>query len=54
MESVGYKEIDALRLRNFGRIPPPNEIESHPRLIRYLRKSAWIEFLWRRLRIRHP
>jgi glycosyltransferase involved in cell wall biosynthesis len=54
MESVGQKEIDALRLRTFGRVPTPTEIETNPRLIRYLRKSAWIEFLWRRFRIRHP
>jgi glycosyltransferase involved in cell wall biosynthesis len=54
MESIGQKEIDALRLRTFGRVLPPSEIETHPCLLRYLRKSAWIEFLWRRLRIRHP
>jgi glycosyltransferase involved in cell wall biosynthesis len=54
MESVGQKEIDALRLRTFGRVLSPAEIESNPRLIRYLRKSAWIEFLWRRFGIRHP
>lgn len=54
MESVGQKEIDALRLRTLGRVPAPEEIETNPRLIRYLRKSAWIEFLWRRFRIRHP
>jgi glycosyltransferase involved in cell wall biosynthesis len=52
MESVGQKEIDALRLRTFGRVLPPQEIENHPLLLRYLRKSAWIEFLWRRLGIR--
>ena len=54
METVGQKEIDALRLRTFGRVLSPTEIENHPRLIRYLRKSAWIEFLWRRFGIRHP
>jgi glycosyltransferase involved in cell wall biosynthesis len=54
MESVGQKEIDALRLRTFGRVLSPTEIENNPRLIRYLRKSAWIEFLWRRFGIRHP
>jgi glycosyltransferase involved in cell wall biosynthesis len=54
MESVGQKEIDALRLRTLGRVPAPAEVETNPRLIRYLRKSAWIEFLWRRFRIRHP
>jgi glycosyltransferase involved in cell wall biosynthesis len=53
MRSVGQKEIDALRRRTFGRVLPAEEIENHPRLISYLRKSAWIEFLWRRLRIRH-
>lgn len=53
MISVGQKEIDSLRLRTFGRMIPPPEIENHPRLLKYLRKSAWIEFLWRRFRLRH-
>jgi len=53
MGSIGQKEIDALRLRTFGRVISPEEIENHPRLIKYLKKSAWIEFLWRRFRIRH-
>jgi glycosyltransferase involved in cell wall biosynthesis len=54
MESVGQKEIDALRLRTFGRVLSPREIETNPHLLRYLRKSAWIEMLWRWFRIRHP
>jgi Glycosyltransferases, probably involved in cell wall biogenesis len=54
MESVGQAEIDFLRRRTFGRTLRPDEIENNPCLIRYLRKSAWIEFLWRRFRIRHP
>jgi hypothetical protein len=53
MASIGQKEIDALRTRTFGRAIPPEEIENNPRLIKYLRKSAWVEFLWRRFRIRH-
>lgn len=52
MEAVGKKEIAALRLRTFGRAPSLEEIERHPQLIRYVRKSAWSEFLWRRFRIR--
>jgi len=54
MEFVGKKEIATLNLRTFGRALLPTEIETHPRLLRYLRKSAWIEFLWRRFHIRHP
>jgi GT2 family glycosyltransferase len=52
MEFVGKKEIASLQARTFGRTLAPAEIESHPRLLRYLRRSAWIEFLWRRLGIR--
>jgi hypothetical protein len=46
MESIGMKEIDHLRQRTFGRILSPDELASNPLLIRFLRKSAWIEFLW--------
>ena len=47
MHSVGQQEIDRLRERTFGRRISPEELESNPRLIRYLRKSAFIEFLWK-------
>lgn len=53
MHSVGQEEIDRLRERTFGRRITPAEIENHPRLIRYLRKSAWIETMWK-LGIRWP
>jgi glycosyltransferase involved in cell wall biosynthesis len=54
IKKTGYQEIDALRLRTFGRSPSMSEIENDPRLIRFLRKSAWIEFLWRSFHLRHP
>ncbi len=47
MASIGQQEIDALRMRTFGRVLPPTEIENHPRLLSYLRRSAFIEFLWK-------
>lgn len=47
MHSVGQQEIDRLRERTFGRRISPEELASNPRLIRYLRKSAFIEFLWK-------
>lgn len=52
MEAVGQKEIDSLRRRTFGHPLSPAELADNARLIRYLRKSAWIEFLWRCLGIR--
>lgn len=53
INSVGQAEIDFLRARTFGRIVSPDELESHPRLQRYLRRSAITEFLWK-LGIRAP
>ncbi|MBI3886796.1 MAG: glycosyltransferase [Opitutae bacterium] len=53
MASVGQAEIDRLRTRANGRPISPAELEAHPRLIRYLRHSAFIQFLWR-LGIRAP
>lgn len=53
MHSVGQEEIDRLRERTFGRRITPAELETHPRLIRYLRKSAWIETMGK-LGIRWP
>ena len=46
MHNVGEKEITQLRERTHGRSFPPAELESDPRLLRYLRRSAWIHFLW--------
>lgn len=46
MEAVGQREIDTLRARTLGRHITPAEIESHPRLLGYLRRSAWLKFLW--------
>lgn len=53
IHSIGQAEIDRLRERTFGRRIAPDELESNPRLIRYLRKSAFIEFLWK-LGLRAP
>jgi len=52
LSTVGQAEIDRLRERTFGRKVAPTELETSPLLHRYLRKSAWIEFLWRRVDIR--
>ena len=46
MESVGQREIDALRARTLGCSITPVEIETHPKLLGYLRRSAWLRFLW--------
>lgn len=46
MHSVGQAEITRLRERTHGRAFPPQELESHPALLGYLRRSAFIEFLW--------
>jgi glycosyltransferase involved in cell wall biosynthesis len=53
MQSIGQAEIDRLRTRAQGRTLSPAEIEQHPALHRYLRRSAWIAFL-ARLGIRAP
>lgn len=47
MHSTGQSEITRLRERTHGRRFPAHEIEHHPRLMAYLRKSAFIEFAWR-------
>jgi glycosyltransferase involved in cell wall biosynthesis len=47
MHSVGESEIAALRERTFGRQIPAAGLEENPLLLRYLRRSAWIEFLWK-------
>lgn len=48
MHQVGQAEIDLLRTRANGREIPPAELEHHPRLISYLRRAAFIQFLWKR------
>lgn len=47
MHSTGQSEITRLRERTHGRAFPPHEIEGHPLLLRYLRRSAFLEFAWR-------
>jgi GT2 family glycosyltransferase len=47
MHSTGQAEITRLRERTHGRSFPATEIEHHPRLMAYLRKSAFLGFLWR-------
>jgi len=47
ISTVGQAEIDRLRERTFGRKVAPAELETSPLLHRYLRKSAWIEQLWK-------
>lgn len=53
MHSVGQDEITLLRERTFTRPFPATELETNPTLLRYLRRSAFIEFLWK-LGIRSP
>jgi hypothetical protein len=47
MHDLGQQEITRLRERTHGRPFPPDQLEAHPRLLRYLRQSAFIEFLWK-------
>ncbi|MDB6166995.1 MAG: hyaD 2 [Lacunisphaera sp.] len=54
MRDVGQPEIDLLRKRAQGRVIPAVELKRDHRLFRcYLRRSAFIEFLWK-LGIRAP
>ena len=46
MHDTGQKEITLLRERAQGRTFPIHELETSPVLLRYLRRSAWIQFLW--------
>ncbi|MDI1248212.1 MAG: glycosyltransferase family 2 protein [Lacunisphaera sp.] len=46
MHSSGQDEITRLRERTHGRRFPAHEIERHPRLMAYLRRSAFLQFLW--------
>ena len=47
MHSTGQREITLLRERTQGRPYPAHELEQNPVLLRYLRRSAFLEFLWR-------
>ena len=47
MQTIGQPEIDLLRTRAQGRPLQSLELEKNPALLRYLRQSAWIEFLWK-------
>ena len=53
MHDTGQREITLLRERTHGRPFPARELEGHPVLLRYLRRSAGIEFLWK-LGLRAP
>ena len=53
MQSIGQLEINHLRERTQGRVIAPEELEKNSRLLRYLRRSAFIEWLWK-LGIRLP
>ncbi len=46
IHSVGRREIERLRTRTNNRSLSPAELESHPSLTRYLRRSALLGFLW--------
>lgn len=47
ISTQGQAEIDRLRLRTFGRNISPEDLLNSKPLQRYLRRSAWIEQLWR-------
>lgn len=47
MQSIGQLEINHLRERTQGRVIAPEELEKNSRLLRYLRRSAFIEWLWK-------
>ncbi len=47
MHDLGQREINRLRERTHGRSFSPDELENDPRLIRHLRRSAFVEFGWR-------
>lgn len=53
MHDIGQQEITRLRERTHRRSFPPEELEHSPCLLRYLRRSAFIEFLWK-LGVRAP
>ena len=47
LHTIGQAEIDVLRTRVNGRSIAPEEMAVDPRLQRFLRRSARIEWLWR-------
>jgi GT2 family glycosyltransferase len=47
ISTQGQAEIDALRQRTFGRNITPDDLLLSKPLQRYLRRSAWIEQLWK-------
>lgn len=47
MHDTGQKEITLLRERTQGRVFPVHELETSPVLLRYLRRSSFIQFLWK-------
>ena len=53
MHDIGQREIDLLRTRANGRTLPSAELENSRHLIRYLRRSAFLKFMWN-LGIRFP
>jgi glycosyltransferase involved in cell wall biosynthesis len=53
MHHTGQREIDELRKRTHGRDIPSLQLARDPRLLGYLRRSAFIEFLWK-LGLRAP
>jgi GT2 family glycosyltransferase len=53
MHDTGQREITLLRERTQQRPFPTHELETSPVLLRYLRRSALIEFLWK-LGVRAP
>ncbi|HVU16340.1 MAG TPA: glycosyltransferase [Candidatus Didemnitutus sp.] len=47
MHTIGRKEIDHLRTRANKTEIPATALERNPLLLRYLRRSAFLEFIWR-------
>ena len=47
LHNTGQREIDLLRARTNGRTLGPGELENSPHLLRYLRRSAFFEFMWK-------
>ena len=52
LQTLGQREIDQLRARTFGRQVLATDVAHSRQLYRFLRRSAWIEFCWRKLGIR--
>lgn len=47
LHDIGQREIARLREHTHGRPVPQQDLERNPHLLRYLRRSAWMEFLWK-------